>query len=113
VTGLLAKRDNTGKPKLSELWWFEDALVALVDHAAKGRQKYPDATDEWGRYVPNWTLGGKQDEEYLDAIDRHMIRIVKYGERRDQETGTYHAAAIMWNAAALICNNYGDEHDAY
>jgi len=38
VTGLLAKRDNTGKPKLSELWWFEDALVALVDHAAKRRQ---------------------------------------------------------------------------
>ena len=101
----VSKRFNTGKPRLSEVWWFEDALVALVEHALAGREKYEDVVVD-GRAVPNWTLGGKEDEEYLDAINRHMVRIVKHGEVYDQETGTFHAAAIILNAAALICNNY-------
>lgn len=101
----VSKRFNTGKPRLSEIWWFEDALVALVEHAIAGREKYEDAVVD-GRVVPNWTLGHKPDEEYTDAIARHLVRMVKHGETYDQETGTFHAAAIIWNAAALICNNY-------
>lgn len=89
-----AARHNEGKPRLSQLHHFE--LAGLAAHCDRGRVKYPDTED--GR--PNWTLGGKPKEEYLDAIERHVERIVKYGEVYDAETGTRHVDAIAWNALA-------------
>lgn len=105
-----AARDNTGKPALSQLHWFEHGLKALAEHCSRGRAKYPDAEG-----VPNWTLGGKPDEEYLDAIERHLGELVR-GETHDLKPdhkgvpglGTLHAAAIAWNALALITLNQND-----
>ena len=93
-----ALRDNAGKPELSQVLWFD--LRWLADHMAAGRSKYPDSSPG----VPNWTLGGKPDQEYLDAASRHLSSLVR-GEEYDGETHTHHAAAVMWNMAALLTNN--------
>ena len=123
-----ALRDNTGKPKLSELHWFGPGLVHLALHCERGRLKYPDvklyggqgskefdagpyhelALVEQGELVlvPNWTLGGKPDAEYLDAIERHAGCHVR-GELYSPDMGTLHLIAIAWNALACVANNYG------
>ena len=95
----VAARKNEGKPQMSEIGWFN--LKHLADHCAAGRAKYPDTPDG----QPNWTLGGKPDTEYLDAIYRHWEKAVR-GEPIDAETQTYHLAAIAWNALACLTNNY-------
>ncbi len=95
-----ALRDNAGKPELGEVFWFR--LEWLAEHCAAGRLKYPD-TDEG---IPNWTLGGKPDQEYTDAAARHLAAFVR-GEEWDSETGTHHLAAVAWNALALLTCNRG------
>ena len=96
-----AKRDNAGKSELAELFHFD--LEWLADHCTAGRLKYPDSTPG----VPNWTLGGKPDEEYTNAIARHLAKFVR-GEEMDEELGTHHLAAVAWNALALLtCNRNG------
>ena len=97
-----ASRHNEGKPQLSQLHHFKAGLEALAEHCTAGRGKYPDVDG-----VPNWTLGGKPDSEYLDAAERHLGAIVR-GETHDVETGTLHAAAVAWNMLALITLNYED-----
>lgn len=95
-----AARHNAGKPELSQVFDMLPMLVALAEHMTAGRQKYPDLPD--GR--PNWTLGGKPDREYLDAATRHLAALAR-GEELDAETGTHHAAAVVWNMGALLtCN---------
>ena len=95
-----AARQNSGKPEMSQLHHFR--LEALAAHCTAGRLKYPDVQGQ-----PNWRLGGKPDQEYLDAADRHLAKIVR-GETYDDETGTMHAAAVAWNMLAMITNNYAD-----
>jgi hypothetical protein len=99
-----AARHNANKPRLSQVLWFGPALAALAAHAEAGRLKYPDVPND-GRYTPNWLLGGKPDEEYLDAAMRHLEQLT-LGHVYDDETHTMHAAAVMWNMAALITCNY-------
>jgi hypothetical protein len=55
--------------------------------------------------MPNWLLGGKPDVEYLDAAMRHLEQLT-LGHVYDDETHTLHAAAVLWNMAALITCNY-------
>ena len=97
-----AKRYNEGKPEISQLMHFD--LEWLADHMQAGRDKYPD-TEEG---TPNWKLGGKPDQEYLDSMSRHLAAFVR-GEEFDPELGTHHLAAVAWNALALLtCNReYG------
>lgn len=98
-----ALRYNEGKPELAELFHFD--LRWLAAHTAAGRAKYPDA--EPG--VPNWTLGGKPDAEYLNSAARHLAALVQ-GEEYDPELGTHHAAAIAWNMLAMLtCNRSFDK----
>jgi hypothetical protein len=99
-----AARHNANKPRLSQVLWFGPALAALAAHAEAGRKKYPDVESPTGP-VPNWTLGGKPDQEYLDAALRHLEQLT-LGYIYDDETGTMHAAAVLWNMAALITCNY-------
>tara|TARA_R110000787_G_scaffold211213_1_gene320923 strand:+ start:201 stop:548 length:348 start_codon:yes stop_codon:yes gene_type:complete len=94
-----AARHNEGKPELSQLLHFKEGLEALAEHCAVGRSKYPDVDG-----VPNWILGGKPDQEYLDAAVRHLAAIVQ-GEEVDPETGTLHAAAVAWNMLTLMTVN--------
>jgi hypothetical protein len=94
-----AARHNTGKPELSEIFWFD--MEYLADHLAAGRAKYPDAEDG----TPNFMLGGKPDKEYDDCIARH-VKAIKRGEFIDPETGTPHYAAIAWNSMAALTLNH-------
>jgi hypothetical protein len=103
-----ANRDNAGKPALSEVLYWPQALAEWAAHAQAGRAKYPDA--EPG--VPNWTLGGKPDDEYLNAAMRHLSQMRK-GEDYDAELGTTHAAAVIWNIATLVQCNYEDRPTAH
>ena len=96
-----ASRDNADKPGLSDVLLWPQALSEWVRHAERGRIKYPDTPDG----QPNWTLGGKPDSEYLDAAMRHMAAM-KCGIEYDAESGTTHAAAVLWNIATLIECNY-------
>lgn len=95
-----AARANTGKPELSQLLHFR--LEAVAAHTSAGRAKYPDVDG-----VPNWKLGGKPDQEYLDAAVRHLTSCVQ-GEVYDSETRTFHAAAVAWNMLAMLTLNYAD-----
>lgn len=97
-----AARDNADKPRLSELFHFGVAIDRLVEHMEKGRAKYPDEAPG----VPNFTLGGKPDDEYIDCILRHA-RAIKQGETHDAE-GFRHDAAIAWNALVLSGINHPD-----
>ncbi len=99
-----ALRDNGGKPTLSQLLLFLPALRELSRHCDAGRAKYPDTSPG----VPNWTLGNKPDDEYLDAALRHIAAHVG-GELRDQELGTLHLTAATWNLLAIVTLNYADE----
>lgn len=100
-----ASRHNGGKPALSEVLLWPQALTEWVTHAERGRIKYPDTPDG----EPNWTLGGKPDSEYLDAAMRHLTAM-KCGVEYDAESGTTHAAAVLWNVATLIECNYVGRH---
>ena len=93
------------EPELSQLFYFKAGLEALAAHCSAGRSKYPDVD---GR--PNWTLGGKPDQEYLDSATRHLASLVR-GETHDPETHTLHAAAIAWNMLAMITLNHDDDDD--
>lgn len=99
-----AERDNEGKPELSQIFHFEKGMEELAAHCSAGRAKYPDVDG-----VPNWTLGGKPDQEYLDAATRHLGALVR-GETHDPELGTHHAAAVAWNMLALLTLNYEERH---
>ena len=98
-----AKRETKGKANLAQLLLFLPALQELAAHCDAGRVKYTDAAPG----VPNWTLGGKPDEEYLNAALRHLGAIIN-GEEYDAELGTTHAAAVLWNLCAYVtCNKAG------
>lgn len=94
-------RHNTGKPTISDVLLWPKAIIAWTAHATMGRIKYPDVNPG----VPNWTLGGKPDDEFINAAMRHLVAL-KNGETYDPELGTMHAAAVLWNMATMIQCNY-------
>jgi len=100
----VAARDNSSKPPMENLGHFRRGLEGLAHHAAQGQLKYADT--EPG--VPNWTLGGKPDGEYIGAIIRHALKLAA-GEWYDKELGSTHADAIAWNATVLTTCNHADK----
>lgn len=103
---MTALRDNSGKPEISQVLHFDEGLRFFAAHCAAGRAKYPDTEPGF----PNWKLGGKPDQEYLDAAARHLIKL-GCGEEYDDELGTHHAAAVVWNMMALLtCNRRGEPY---
>lgn len=71
---------DTGKPRFSLLPW--SAVRAVVDVLEYGARKY--SVDNWQR-VPD------ARQRYVDAALRHVVALAD-GERRDGESGLYHAA---------------------
>ena len=100
-----AKRDNSSKPPVDKVLLFKRGLEMLATHMAAGEAKYPNDS-ETGQ--PNWMLGGKPDEEYLGAATRHLMKL-RGGEFYDEEMGTPHGAAIVWNILAMLSLNYADQ----
>lgn len=85
-------KQTHGKPRISLV------PLALVEEVAKVRtwavdNKYPDP-DSW-RGVP--------ENEYLDAILRHMVSMMKNGfDAKDSESGFLHAAHVATNIAFIL-----------
>jgi len=98
-----AARDNAGKPEMSQILWMARGLEQLAIHMAVGRDKYPD-DEETG--LPNFMLGGKPDQEYTDAAVRHLTKFIG-GQELDEESGTEHLSAAVWNLLALQSLNRG------
>jgi len=91
-----ALRDNSDKPRLSEVFKFGAGLKALARVMSQGALKYDE---------DNWLKGGKPDNEYLDAASRHLECYIN-GEFYDQDVGTAHLAHVAWNALACLRLNH-------
>lgn len=102
-TPTVALRDNKGKDELSYLLSIPEAQKALAHVFRQGAKKYTR---------DNWKLGGKPDAEYLDALQRHLLKHVNEGPF-DPETGALHLAHAVWNLVALIELNIAPEHGVF
>ena len=100
MTTKSAERLNTGKPKLG---YFARSFHKMLEGVARvmehGAAKYGD---------DNWKKGGKPDEEYLDAMARHIDMFLQ-GEHHAQDSGCHHLAHAVWNLCALFELNYKDQ----
>jgi len=91
-----ALRLNTGKPVVSEVLKFGSALEKLAKVMELGAVKYEQ---------DNWLKGGKDDQEYLDALIRHVMHFIQAegdDEEYDVDSGCHHMAHAAWNALALL-----------
>ncbi|NNF68398.1 MAG: hypothetical protein HKN01_01390 [Acidimicrobiia bacterium] len=93
-----ALRYDEGKPKWHMLRKAGNALVHVIRVFEQGAVKYE---------VDNWLKGGKNDEEYLDALDRHAQKIAD-GEFYDTESGCSHYGHIIANCIMALRCNYPD-----
>ena len=85
-----AKRYNEGKPKLSFVLDFQEAIALVSQVSEFGAHKY-------GRY--NWQKGLPYTS-VSDSLLRHLTAF-QNGEDNDPESGLPHTAHIAWNALAL------------
>lgn len=86
-----AMRFNGGKPQLSYILDFPNAMQAFVDVCMQGAEKYE--RHNWKKGMPV--------SEIMDSLLRHAMRF-NLGEDYDKESGKLHVAHMMWNCAALI-----------
>ncbi len=94
-------RFNEGKPELSYVLEFPTMLKELAQVCAVGAQKY-----ERG----NWKLGGRPREQFLDSAMRHLVALAngeEFYREKDKEGVEIdqlisHAAAVVWNLAAMV-----------
>jgi len=99
---MTAARDNLGKPMLSFILQFPTAVEALARVKELGAIKYER---------DNWKKAGKPDQEYLDAILRHLLAFMEC-EMFAPDTGCTHLGHATWNIMALQDLNYkGITHD--
>lgn len=99
-----ALRHNDEKVPIDKVLLFDRGLDFLTYVMTQGEIKYPDVSETG---LPNWLLGGKENEEYTGAMARHL-RKIKKGEVYDEELGTHHVAHIAWNALAYLTLNCDD-----
>ena len=94
-------RYNDGKPEVSYLLSFGEALWHVCAVCMQGAKKY--ARD-------NWKNGGDMasKDKLIDSLGRHLIAI-GMGEDRDEDTGCLHIAAVVWNALAYIWHHHRGE----
>ena len=86
-----ALRSNTGKPEMSYILTFPQAIAELAKGCMYGGEKY-----ERGNYL----RGGKPLTEYVDCLLRHLTAW-QNGEDDDPESGCSHLGHVLWNALAL------------
>lgn len=84
-----------------------EVISELADHYTRGAKKYFDE---------NWRNGLSFNDTY-DCAMRH-IHAWKMGEERDEETGSRHLIAAIWNLVALVYfsmypTRYGKFDDRY
>ena len=87
------KRQNQGKPPLSNVMYMPDALAALSGVLEYGEKKYTPASDR------GWLSYDK--EEVLQSLFRHL-QLHMSGEVVDPATMLTHMASVMANAGFYI-----------
>jgi len=83
-------RYNAGKPQLSYLLSFPDAIKAIAKVCMYGETKYAR-----GNY-----LSGAPWTHYIDSLLRHLTDFAA-GVDDDPESGQSHMAHVAWNALML------------
>ena len=86
-----ALRSNEGKPRLSFVLDFPNAIAEVANVCETGAEKY--ARHNWKQGMPF--------TEIQDSLLRHLLAF-NAGEDTDAESGCLHMAHVMWNAMALI-----------
>lgn len=86
-----AKRYNLGKPELSYLLTFPEAIKEFSRVCMRGAEKY-----ERGNY-----LRGAPLSQYEDCLLRHLTAW-QNGEDIDPESECNHLGHVLWNALALL-----------
>lgn len=96
----LADRYNSGKPKLSFLFDFPNAIETFAEVTEYGANKY--STHNWkkGLYV----------RSVVDSLMRHLAAYMG-GELLDAESGCSHLGHIVWNAMVLAEMGIREEMD--
>lgn len=85
-----ALRHNKGKPELSYILTFPEALKGFAQVCQYGGQKY-----DRGNY-----LKGAPLSQYMDCALRHLVAW-NNGEEKDPESECDHLAHFVWNALCL------------
>lgn len=98
----VALRYNEGKPKLSFVLEFPNALEEWSKVCEYGANKY-----ERG----NWKKG-RSVIDSLDSLSRHLLAYCN-GTDLDEESKCKHMAHILWNAAFILETEarYGKKYD--
>jgi hypothetical protein len=86
----LAERHNDGKPKLSFLFDFPNAIEMFAEVTEYGASKYS---------INNWKKG-LPVRRVVDSLMRHLSAFMD-GEMVDEESRCSHLGHIIWNAMAL------------
>lgn len=85
-----AMRFNKGKPKLSYVMDFPEAISMMSDVSEFGAKKY--ARNNWKK--------GLAHSEIVDSLLRHLA-LYNSGEILDEDSGLPHLGHIVWNSMAL------------
>ena len=85
-----AARYNTGKPPLSYLLSFPNALRGFAQVCKYGE----------GKYARFNYLKGAPYSQYMDCLLRHLLEFYN-GEEHDPESGCLHVDHVTWNALML------------
>lgn len=84
-----AKRYNTGKPRLSLIWFrFLEPVAEVLEFGA----------NKYGAH--NWKKG-LEEREILDSLLRHTHALCD-GETYDQESGLHHIGHIICNCMFYV-----------
>jgi len=94
-----AERFNQGKPELSYMMDFPNAMRGMARVMEYGAKKYDRN---------NWKKGGLTAESYMDSLLRHMMDW-KEGKIKDDETGEDQLYHIVVNAL-MLAEMYGSSN---
>lgn len=89
-TPTMALRYNEGKPPVSYLLTFPNAIKGVADVCKYGEKKY-----ERFNY-----LKGANVQQYVDCLLRHLTAFYN-GEDLDPDSGNRHVDHVTWNALML------------
>ncbi len=101
----IALRDNASKPELSYWLMFPHSAEAFARVMEYGASKYAKG---------NYAKGGKPDAEYLDALARHLTKMMQYYHTNnkedlyDKESGCLHMGHILFNLFCWLDLNHKD-----
>ncbi len=101
---LEGKKSDDGKLPIATMMLeqFPLAIQAVAGRSLFGHIKYAHNDQDW----TNWKNVPDATRRYKDAILRHMMELGEEGE-----TSSEHAAAVAWNALAVLQMKLENENE--